>query len=467
MNLDPRRRERWALALIVVLGAGLRLAYLVEIRDAPDFAKPGRDALYHDYWARAMLSGDWTPPPGKADPEIRTTPYMRPPGYPFFLAAAYGVSGGSYAGARAVQMLLGLVNAVLAWVLGRRLFGAATGLTFAALMATYWIFVYYEGELHAPVLAVLATLLLLLAFRHWSDSPTRGRALAAGAVLGGFALARPNVLVVLPFLLGWAFWVLRRRGERRRLVTAAAMVGLGVAIAVAPVTLRNRLAAGDRVLITTNAGINLYLSHNPEADGVTSIIPELGQLTGLAGWTCFEYPELVRGVGRELGRSPQAFEHSDASRYFFDRAVDWARRHPVRTLTSAIERALLFWGPAEVSNDEVVHFDRASSPVLRTVPGGFAFVLALAVAGGAGAFLTFRRRDVANGEVADRQRFEAWFLVVAFVAGYFASVLPTLAASRYRVPVIPCLLLFAAWGLVRWAEFWRRGEARRALATAF
>ncbi len=456
MTADPNRRPWWILALILVLGAGLRLAYLVEIRDAPDFTKPGRDALYHDYWARAMLSGDWAPPPGKVDPEIRTTPYMRPPGYPFFLAGAYAVTGGSYAGARAVQMFLGLINAVLAFWLGRRLFDVATGLTFAALMAFYWMFIYYEGELHAPVLAVTATLALLLACRHWSESPTLPRAFAAGAVLGLFVLVRPNVLVTAPFLLAWMLWVSRRRGEVRRFLVQAAMLVFGVAVTVGPVTLRNQLAAGDRVLVTTNAGINLYVSHNPEADGVTSVIPELRQLTGLAGWTCFEYPELVRGIGRELGRSPDEFRHSEASRYFFDRAVEWAWSHPRRTLTSAFERALLFWGPAEVSNDEVVHFDRASSPVLRTLPGGFAAVLALAVVGAVGSFRRLR----------DQLSFESWVLIAAFVAGYFASVLPTLAASRYRVPVIPCLLLFAAWGLVRWSRLWRRGESRQAVVAA-
>jgi len=51
-------------------------------------------------------------------------------------------------------MLLGVVNCVLAFLIGRRLCRPAVGLVAAAGMAVYWPAVYFEGELHAPALLI-------------------------------------------------------------------------------------------------------------------------------------------------------------------------------------------------------------------------------------------------------------------------------------------------------------------------
>lgn len=363
-------------------------------------------------------------------------------------------------------MLLGLANACLAFVLGRRLFDSATGLAAAALIAGYWIFIYYEGELHAPVLAVFGTLVLLLVEYAWATRRSLATAFAGGLVLGLYALVRPKVPLVLPVVVGWHFWALRRRGENRRFFATATLAVLGTAAAVAPVTLRNHLAAGDFVLVTTNAGINLYISHNPEATGTEVVIPELRRLTGLSRWTCFEYPALVRGVGRQLGLPDGEIEHSRASYYFTRQAVDFARREAGKTLRWVLRRALLFWGPAEISNDEIVHWDRRMSPLLHRIPGSFPAVLTLALMGAVAAFAPHRRESGDGGEAALKApAFETALLVALFASATFVSVWPTIAAARYRVPVIPCLILFAAFAIVHWARGWRT-RRRRALLFA-
>src|SRR5262245_10727318 len=78
-----------ALLAILVLGAFLRGAYLSNLRADPFFAAPALDAELHDYWARGLAFGSWNVPPDRTDPRIRTTPFFRPPGYPYLLAAEY------------------------------------------------------------------------------------------------------------------------------------------------------------------------------------------------------------------------------------------------------------------------------------------------------------------------------------------------------------------------------------------
>ena len=172
MNSQPRNTSTAiaiALIAIAVFSAGLRLVYFYERVHAPDFAAPILDPQLNDYWARALVTGGWPPPPGAADPEIRTTPYGRPPGYPFTLALIYALFGLHYAAPVLIQMLLGVGNALLAFVIARRVWGNLAGLVAAALMGTYWANIYFEGELTCPVWTTTLTLAVLLLLLQWHE----------------------------------------------------------------------------------------------------------------------------------------------------------------------------------------------------------------------------------------------------------------------------------------------------------
>ena len=56
----PSGRELFLLALILAVGAGLRVAYLAELRQAPDLEHPPVDGGFTLYWARALATGDWS-----------------------------------------------------------------------------------------------------------------------------------------------------------------------------------------------------------------------------------------------------------------------------------------------------------------------------------------------------------------------------------------------------------------------
>ena len=89
--------------------------------------------------------------------------------------AVYAVTDGSYLAVRVVQMFLGLVSAFLVYLLTRRLFGRLAGLLACFIMSTYWVFIFYDGELHSPTLNVF--LLLSLKFRGllWVRRDSRSR----------------------------------------------------------------------------------------------------------------------------------------------------------------------------------------------------------------------------------------------------------------------------------------------------
>ncbi|MBM3286341.1 MAG: tetratricopeptide repeat protein [Candidatus Eisenbacteria bacterium] len=446
----PRAR-RWRTGLILggILLAGLllRLAYLSDLRQAPDFEHPIKDAGFHDYWARALATGDWTPPASHEDPRLGEVPFLRPPGYPYFLALIYKTFGLSYFFPRLAQILLGLLNCFLAFLLGRALFGRAVGLIASAFAAGYWVLIFFEGELEAPTLIVtLALLLVWLAYRWWTR-PSRGRAILSGLTLGLLSLTLPNALAFIPVLALWMLWAGRDLVRPRQIYGHLAIFLLGVVLGIAPATIRNAVVAGDFVPIASNGAVNLYIGNNETSDGTTATIPNMQELTGLNRWNWFLYDRIARGVSREAGRP---LKYSGVSAYFNRKALDYIASHPARFVELCLKRAALFWGPAEIANNKALGLEKTKYPILRWSPG-FPFVLSLSLLG---LLLVALERRGSRGLGAKRsaetvRAFPLLVLIIFLVLILFLSFLPFLAAGRFRVPVLPFLFLFAAYALHR------------------
>ena len=448
-----RRRSEWlVLSGILLLGLALRVAYLSEAATTPEFSAPAIDPGYHDYWARGLVTGDWTPPEGQPDPRITSTPYFVPPGYPYFLALVYRVAGLSYVSPRVMQLLLGLANIGLAFWLARIWYGKTMALVFAGLMSVYWVLIYYEGQLQEPILLVFCILVSLHLIGRWLSNRSWWWAALGGVLLGAASLVRPNALVFVPIAGLWMLWVGRGRAERRRSLLAVTGLVVGAVAAISPATIRNYVVADDFVLISANAGVNLFIGNNEDADGFY-----YGSLGGLGEFgTCFEYPRIVRQVELATGRP---LKYSEVSSYFSARAVKYIREHPGRTLRMTTRKAALFWGPHEISHNRVVHYDRLFSKVLGNLPGDFPLVVAFFALGVASMSLELRRTTVQGGGWTEPQKLS--LLILLMVLGYFLSYLPFFSTARFRVPIIPFLLLFGACGLDMLGRLARAKDFRR------
>jgi tetratricopeptide (TPR) repeat protein len=441
-----RGREGITVLAILLLAALLRGAYLLHFSQAPDFEYPAIDAGFHDSWARSLALPDWEPPAHVADPEIESSPYLRPPGYPYFLAGIYSLFGGGYLVPRIIQLLLGLAGVGLVYTAGRRIFGHASGAVGAMLVAVASPLIYFEGEFHGETLLMPLLLGLLLVAISWRTSLSWRGGLAAGLLLGIAALVRSNVLILAPILLLWIWLRNRAAREPRRVLASSAVFVLGIVLAISPATVRNQLVAGEFVPISSNLGVNLLIGNNPAATPyVAATIPGVGKFE-----TCYDYPALVASLERKLGRE---LNHSEVSAYFTGEAWDWIVANPGSFVKLTLEKAWRFWGPVEVSHNKVIELEIANSAVLAPLPYSFPLLLGLAVFG---MLAWWRERRVAlrsGGGVRcaspDGSTGGA-LLIGLWILGWFLSVLPFFVAARYRLPLIPLLALPAGYGVVRW-----------------
>ena len=430
-------RREWIVLLAILLGGALlRGFYLTEVVDSPDFRQPLVDALTHDYWARGLATGDWTPPAGMPDPQIQQTPFFRPPAYPYFLAGVYAATGGSALAARIVQMALGLLSVLLIFLVGRRWFGVAPSLWAAAGMSFWWVLLYFEGELLAVSVLLPVLLGAFLFLGRWLHSRLAGDLALASALVGVACLLRPNVLAFLPVTVVWVYWVRRSHPPvTARMAPAPSNFGplwrallmavLPALIVISIATVRNARVSGDFVLISSNGGINLYIGNNPEANGFVA-----SELAGIGRFgTCFDHVRIVRSLEGKLQRP---LSHAQVSDWFAGEALRYMREHPGRTLALMWKKACLLWGNPEVGHNEELSLERRYSSALRFLPGPFALLATLAVIGG---FLLWRQRQRIDTRL--------FVLLAGFVVVMLAALLPFFAAARFRVPVLPVLFLFA------------------------
>lgn len=424
------RSWRWALGGVLALALLLRVVYVLQSRSSPLFGAPQMDAEYHLAWARAFAAGERFLP---------GEPFYRAPLYSWFLGCVLALFGDGLLAPRLVQAGLGTCTVGLTFLVGRRAFGPWTGVLAALGAATSWTLIYFDGELLIPTLAIPLQLCALWLSLRLTDDRRPAALLGAGAAWGLAAIARPTVLLIVPWV---ALWVLLRPhgvpGEDTsapiaRRLPAALMILLGFALPVLPVTTYNLVGGGDRVLISSTAGVNLWIGNHPGSDGSSARLP--GARTDL--WGGIE--DAARMAKAESGSS-RDLRPSEISSHFAGKAREHILQHPAEALAHFAWKLRLTYCAWELGNNtDPRFFARRFGPVTRFLPLGFGLLAPLGLVG----FLLITR--------------SAWrlFPLWLFLPAQTAAVVLFFSNARFRLPLVPVLCVLGAHVLVCAWQAWR------------
>ncbi|UCG31925.1 MAG: glycosyltransferase family 39 protein [Phycisphaerales bacterium] len=439
---EHRFRPRWShAALIFLLALTYRGIYITEAARQPDFNVFYMDQEYHLGWARALASGNWTPP----FDQLKDTPYFRAPLYPYFLALGLRVGGGTLA-PRIIQIVIGALSCALAYAVATKCFGRPVGLLAGVLCSLYWVLAYFDAEFLLPVLLVCLLLAALLLLFLAAERRNIRLAAIAGLIFGLYAITRPNILVFYPFAWWWCLRTMQQPPRLRSLFTL--LFALGCLLPPAAVTVRNRLVGGDWVVVASQGGVNFYIGNNPQSNGVQAVVPGTRQ----TWWGGFEDARNI--AQQDLGRP---LKPSEISRYWFARAFTYIHDQPGPWLKLTARKILAFIGDVELSNNEPYEARRARYYTLRAVPLSFAIVFALFLVGLPQLLWT---RSYLSGLDPDEARLRARFasLLLQLMLIYSLSVIAFFVTGRYRVPLLPLFIMGAALTLV---TLFRLVKARR------
>jgi tetratricopeptide (TPR) repeat protein len=436
------------LLVVLLVGFALRVAFLVENRDAPEFRAPTLDALYHDHLARVLVGLEAPLPEGVIDPLVETTAFQRPPAYPMVLGLLYRVIGDHWLVPRVLSMLLSmLLAALLLAMLARGGVRPAAALVTGILVVTTPSLVFFEGELmpEAP-LALLMLVLVFVAERAVALVRRRDAALL-GFASGLLTITRPNLALPALAVALVVVWLVRERVPLRRQGAHAILFVALFALPIAPVAIRNAVVAHVFVPVSQNGATTLLYGNNARADGVHMNLPDDPLFAGIGEVSPFTSERFRTALEATTGRELSA---SDVDALLVDQAARFVREDPARFITLTLEKALLFFGPARIGNNREIAVAIDESLVLRFLPHTSVVFFPLLLLG---ALALFRRRH----DASSRARL---MLSLAAVGGLFFSVVFFVAAERFRLPLTGVLALLAGHAVDEEMQLYRARDER-------
>jgi 4-amino-4-deoxy-L-arabinose transferase-like glycosyltransferase len=351
--------------------------------------------------------------------------HRRCPGYPLFIAGLYSVFGVHVVAVQLAQCALFAATCWLVQDIGRQIYSARVGLIAGLLCAVHPSLLRYVPDLHLEtLLTFLFTLSVWLSCRfHAKPTPKRGVLLG---VAWGLASLTKAVVLLYPAVFGALWWLSLRRRDAQRRVPQLSVLGpllialVSMGLTISPWTIRNYAVTGHFVPITTglsDAVLRSYvfsrrefitLEKPPYTDAENEVNAEFRALCAKQG-AVWEADDLQtekilnqEAKARVLG-SPLAFVTKSISGIF----TFWYQMTSLKNSLAAGGMALLAW--------------------------------VFAVIG-------LRR--------SWREKQPVW-LVLAPILYLNLFLAALLSLGRYSVPVLPCLVVLAAFGLSSLLERFR------------
>jgi len=402
----------------------LRTVTLWEIADQPIFTMMMGDSQSYDQWARAIAAGDW----------VGREVFFQSPLYPYFLASIYRLFGRDFMVLRLVQIAMGGVACWFVIGAGNFFFSRRTGIIAGLLLALYPSAIFYDLQIQKTSLDFFCISLLLYLCGRMVGSPGWRACFGMGAALGLFGLNRENALLLIPCMLFWLWVAFRPHPPGRYFRFAGGLLG-GAVLVLLPVGIRNQAVGGEFLLTTSQFGYNFFIGNGRQATGTYR------PLTWEHGDWRYEKQDAIGLAEKDLGRP---LSPSEVSRYWLQRALSDMRSDPFSWAGLMATKVRLFVNAVELSDTESEYAHRHWSVVLRLLGQGFHFGVLFPLA--------------AVGAFAARGAWRRQWVLHLILGAYTVSVLLFYIFSRYRFPIVPLLILWAAFGIQQTIAACRDGK---------
>lgn len=389
----------------------LRLIYLFHAADLAPFLSPGMDAEIYREWASAILAG--SPPDGA---------FFRAPLYPYLIAfLGFLFNQDLFWPVRFLQILISAAAAGLLAALARSLFNKSAGWIAGITWALYGLSIYFDNEGLITSLYTSTFIVLLSIMHRYYLKPNLITASLLGLLAGVLTLLRANALLFWPVILTFLFLqgTSRKQYTKKRFLSPVLALLLSI-LMISPVLYYNATRGGG-FSISTQGGINLFLGNNPGASGAFAVDPDCGK-----SWT---RDQVTHRASLVAGKT---LNDAEVSSFYNHQALKFWQTQPQNAGKLFIKKALLTVNWREIGNNRTIH------PFLKEVHSVFAFLATIGfpvvfIVGMASLPFLFQRTMI---------RYFALFLLLhgLFLVLYFVN-------ARYRFPIVPVLVLFAAGGI--------------------
>jgi tetratricopeptide (TPR) repeat protein len=449
---EPGQQSRfpawvWALG-IAGLALLLRLVYVFQVHTLPLIVPEDLDPGFYFRWAQAIAGGDL----------LGKDPFVQSPLYAYLLGFWMRLFGQAITPILIAQSIVGAGTVALTYVAGRRFFGEWQARGAALLVALYGPFIYYEGMVMktflSPFLTILLAILLDRARRRSADTgdapgpPAPGAWALAGLAFGALTLDRDNFIVLAPVLFLVA--VVLGGGFTTRGLKSAIGFTAGALLLILPVTARNYAVSGEFVLLTTGGGEVFFIGNNADANGMyvppAFVRPD----------PKYEHADFIARASEMAGRTLTPME---SSWFWFREGMSFIVSEPFAWVGLLGRKLQHFWNWYELPDNLDYGVLQRFSPLLLALNGTAPprSIPTLSIPTGGGVFMPVRLHLFSTfgtlaplgilGAILSWRRRRDLMPLYVLLLGYMGTVMLFFNFSRFRVPVVPILALFAGEAL--------------------
>jgi Tfp pilus assembly protein PilF len=450
-HIEKKRKLIILIGLYVLASLALRIYYLYEFSFSPLFETPrGPDVEEYCIWAKEIVAGRilW--------------PYVKihAPLYPFFLALLYSFFANAqhcFYYIRLTQIMLGfaafipLCGTIL--LINKKQNNETNSnsrnmlITFLILWGWYPPLIYYLGELTSEILLIplLSTAVFML-YKGEAASQLAGKKnpsekrdmenmeekdetiakqaqlqtgnafmVAAGICSGLAIIAHPLALF---FLFSEVIYLFLQKN-----IKGLAAYGLCACLMVLPITFYNIVILKEAIPIQANGGFNLYLGNNEDADGTCRLRPG-------PEWDAFHLGADYKS--REIGISKDSLLIQKTVKFIFNNPLHW--------LKLLGQKALFVWNQREITAGADLYPLRYYTSFQHVFSWSFGICATLALMA---LFLNWT-----NWSFYIRYRH-----VLILIGAFWIAQTLLVTSGRYRVAMVPCILILTAWTLTHALSF--------------
>ncbi len=415
-RIASRQRQQY---IWIILGVALllRLGAAFYLRDNVSGLSGANDEITYSMLGHRFATGHGMTFPENWYPWIAADAPQSYFSYTFslFLAGIYAIFGFHPLFARIVMALLSTAIVGMVFVLGRRLFNERIALLAAAISAVYAYLIFYGVALVTETPFTLALMIALYVAIRMHSGEIKGfwSWVLLGFVLAIAVLSRIAVIFFIPILLFWLYLAVRKQTHLAMFLVPIAII----ALAMLPLTIRNYQLWGHFALSEAQFGHVFWNGNHP------------GHMGNFHPFKVFPIPEEVLAL------------HNDVliTNTLLRMAIQNILADPwnfVLLTVTRLREFFVFW-PTEDSS--------LQANLLRVL--SFGLIVPFALYG----IMTNLRRF---GELAPI------YLFFVIHTGIYAV---TWTMVRYRVPMDPFFILFAAYTLLRIYDLLRRQRSAAVL----
>ena len=420
--------ERNALTVVVFIAIFARIALLIF----------GKTYMLPEGWPGAYETGNIAAAIADtgtfSDPfgaDTGPTAWMMP-AYPYLLAMIFKAFGIYSASSAMMALLLDCIASVLTLIpiyfITKHIYDRKAAVLAAAFFCFYPPSIWHAaGRIWDTTLFTMMSLFLLHFLMTVEKMWTKTTAMLAGLFLGIVALLKVIILAMYPFVV--IYIILQKRTLLKLRLQQIGVLTFMTLLILSPWIWRNYNVFG-RPLLRSNFGLELRLGNNTGAEAYMR--------THGRGKIEMRHP-IIKKDELEKYRNFGELGYINSAR---NEAVAFIRAHPYDFVQLTVQRILYFWvRDLDLSKGLAGHFGiRSKKSALTTLtyilPLPFVFL---------GIVIALRGKKPAGILIS--------YLILFPLVYYITHV-----RQRYRFPVEPVMLIFAAGGLSATVRFFIRGS---------